>query len=86
MTKSWLWGSQITVKKSEPTTLEEKVSEQAKKIHELAKNIEEQVNRNSRETLVKRDILKGKIKKNNGIIIHMYYPHVLMDYKDGQNI
>ena len=45
---------------SESTALQEKIAEQAKKIHELEVNIEDQINRNSRDTLV----IKG-IKKEN---------------------
>ena len=40
------------------TALQEKIAEQAKKIHELEENIEDQVNRNSRDTLVIRGIKK----------------------------
>ena len=40
--------------KSESTALQEKLAEQAKKIHELEKNIEDQVNRNSTDMLVIR--------------------------------
>ena len=43
---------------SESTALQEKIAEQAKKIHELEENIEDQVNRNSRDTLVIRGIKK----------------------------
>ena len=47
---------------SESTALQEKI-EEAKKIHELEKNIEDQINRNSRDTLVIRDIEKGNQEK-----------------------
>ena len=45
---------------SESTALQERLAEQAKKIHELEEDIEDQVNRNSKEALVIRGI-----KKNN---------------------
>ena len=40
------------------TAVQEKLAEQAKKIHELEENIEDQVNRNSRVILVIRGIKK----------------------------
>ena len=40
-----------------------KIAEQAKKIHELEENIEDQVNRTSRDTLVIRGIKKENQKK-----------------------
>ena len=43
---------------SESTALQEKLAEQEKKIHELEENIEDQVNRNSRDTLVIRGTKK----------------------------
>ena len=48
---------------SESTALQEKLAEQAKKIHELQENIEDQVNRNSRDTLVIRGIKKANQEK-----------------------
>ena len=47
---------------SESAALQEKI-EEAKKIHELEENIEDQINRNSRDTLVIRDIEKGNQEK-----------------------
>ena len=44
-------------------TLQEKLAEQAKKIYELEENIEEQVDRNSRDTLVLRGIKKDNQEK-----------------------
>ena len=48
---------------SESTALQEKIAEQAKKIHELEVNIEDQINRNSRDTLVIRGIKKENQEK-----------------------
>ena len=48
---------------SESTALQEKSAEQAKKIHELEENIEDPINRNSRDTLVKRGIKKENQEK-----------------------
>ena len=49
---------------SESTTLQEKLAAQAKKIHgELEENIENKVNRNSRDTLVIRGIKKQNQEK-----------------------
>ena len=48
---------------SESTALQEKLAEQAKKIHELEENIEDQLNRNSRDTLVIRGIKKNNQEK-----------------------
>ena len=48
---------------SEPTAFQEKLVEQAKKIHELEENIEDQINRNSRDTLVIRGIKKENQEK-----------------------
>ena len=48
---------------SESTALQEKITEQAKKIHELEVNIEDQINRNSRDTLVIRGIKKENQEK-----------------------
>ena len=48
---------------SESTALQEKLAEQAKKIHELQENSEDQVNRNSRDTLVIRGIKKANQEK-----------------------
>ena len=48
---------------SESTALQEKLAEQAKKIHELEENIEDPINRNSRDTLVKRGIKKENQEK-----------------------
>ena len=48
---------------SESTALQEKIAEHAKKIHELEENIEDQVNRNSRDTLVIRGIKKENQEK-----------------------
>ena len=41
---------------TESTALQEKLAEQAKKMHQLEENIEDQVNRNSRDTQVIRGI------------------------------
>ena len=49
--------------KSESTALQEKLAEQAKKIHELEKNIEDQVNRNSTDMLVIRGMKKENQEK-----------------------
>ena len=43
---------------SESTALQEKLAEQTKKIYELEENIEDQINRNSRDRLVIRGIKK----------------------------
>ena len=48
---------------SESTALQEKIAEQAKKRHDLEENIEDQVNRNSRDTLVIRSIKKENQEK-----------------------
>ena len=48
---------------SESTALQEKLAEQANKIHELEENIEDPINRNSRDTLVKRGIKKENQEK-----------------------
>ena len=48
---------------SESTAFQEKLAEQAKKIHELEESIEDQVNRNSRDTLVIRGIKKENQEK-----------------------
>ena len=48
---------------SESTALQEKLEEQAKKIHELEENIEDQVNRNSTDALVIRGIKKKNQEK-----------------------
>ena len=57
---------------SESTALQEKLAEQVKKIHELEENIKDQVNRNSRDTLVIRDINKHNQEKtwNNTSHVH----------------
>ena len=47
---------------SESTARQEKIAEQVK-IHELEENIEDQVNRNSRDTLVIRGIKKENLEK-----------------------
>lgn len=49
---------------SDSTDRQEKWAGQAKKIHELEENIEGQVNRNSGDTLVIRDIKRGKSREN----------------------
>ena len=54
------------------STAQEKL-EQAKKMCELAENIEDQVNINSRDMLVIRGI-KRKIKRKHGITLHMCFP------------
>ena len=48
---------------SESTALQENSAEQANKIHDLEENIEDQVNRNSRDTLVIRGIKKENQEK-----------------------
>ena len=48
---------------SESTALQERLAEQAKKIHELEEDIEDQVNRNSKEALVIRGIKKNNQEK-----------------------
>ena len=48
---------------SESTALQEKLVEQVKKIHELEEDNEDQVNRNSRDTLVIRSTKKGNQEK-----------------------
>ena len=48
---------------SESSALQEKLVEQAKNIHQLEENIEDQVNRNSRDTLVKRGMKKDNQEK-----------------------
>ena len=53
------------------TALQEKIAEQAKKIHELEENIEDQVNRNSRDTLVTRGIKKENQDKTWNNISHV---------------
>ena len=55
------------------STAQEKLVEQAKKMCELAENIEDQVNINSRDMLVIRGI-KRKIKRKHGITLHMCFP------------
>ena len=45
------------------TAFQEKLAEQAKKIHEPEENIEDQVNRNSRDTLVIRGTKKDNQEK-----------------------
>ena len=54
----------------ESTALQEKLAEQAKKIYDLEENIEDQVNRNSRDTLVIRGT-KRIIKRKHGITLHL---------------
>ena len=69
----------------ESTALQEKLAEQAKKIHELEENIEDQVNRNSRVILAIRGI-KRIIKRKHGIILHMCTPVPYVDCLDGIQI
>ena len=57
---------------SESTALQEKLAEQVKKIHELEENIEDQVNINSRDTLVIRSIKKDNQEKTWNNTSHVF--------------
>ena len=56
---------------SESTALQERLAEQANKIHELEEDIEDQVNRNSKEALVIRGIKKNNQEKTWNNISHV---------------
>ena len=58
---------------SESTALQEKIAEQAKKIHELEVNIEDQINRNFRDTLVIRGIKKENQEKTWNNTSHVLF-------------
>ena len=57
---------------SDSTVLQEKLAEQEKKIHELEGNIKDQVNRNSRDTLIKRGIKKENQEKTWNNTSHVF--------------
>ena len=57
---------------SDSTVLQEKSAEQEKKIHELEGNIKDQVNRNSRDTLIKRGIKKENQEKTWNNTSHVF--------------
>ena len=56
---------------SESTAVQEKIAEQAKKIHELEENTEDQVNRNSGDTLVITGIKKENQEKTWNNTLHV---------------
>ena len=61
----------ISNRRSESTAFQEKLAEQAKKIHKLGENIEDQINRNSRGTLAIRDTNKENHEKTQNNTSHV---------------
>ena len=58
---------------SQSTALQEKLAEQAKKMYESEKKTEVQINRNSRDTLVIRDIKKENQEKTWNNTLHVFF-------------
>ena len=72
-------GSSNSNLTSKSTIFQEKLAEQAKKIHELEENIEDQVNRKYRDTLITGGVKKENQEKTQNNTSHMPSPVLFVD-------